>query len=85
MDSGTVNDVSQSIVYFYRDYLYMSNRRWRMRGLKFTDLKNGTLDLKAMENAFEECKNDPMPSRLVTYYLIRIQVQAIKHLAIVLS
>lgn len=81
MDTGTVNDISQSIAYFYRDYLYMSNRRWRMRGLKFTDLKNGTLDLKAMENAFEECKNDPMPSRLVAYYLIRIQVQAIKHLA----
>ena len=80
MDSGTVNDVSQNIAFFYRDFFYMSNRRWRMRGLKFTDLRSGTLDLVAMEKAFEECKSDPMPSRLVTFYLIYAQVCTIKRM-----
>lgn len=80
MDTGTVNDISQSIAYFYRDYFYMSNRRWRMRGLKFTDLRKGTLDLTAMERAFEECKEAPMPSRLVTFYLIYAQVCTIKRM-----
>lgn len=80
MDTGTVNDVSQSISYFYRDYFYMSNRRWRMRGLKFTDLKSGTLDLAFMEKAFEDCKDAPMPSRLVTFYLIYAQVCTIKRM-----
>lgn len=80
MDTGTVNDVSQSIAYFYRDYFYMSNRRWRMRGLKFTDLRKGTLDLLAMEKAFEGCKEALMPSRLVTFYLLYAQVCTIKRM-----
>ena len=46
----------------------------------FTDLKKGTLDLTAMESAFEECKNDPMPSRLVTFYLLYAQVCTIKRM-----
>lgn len=80
MDTGTVNDISQNIAYFYGNFFYMSNRRWKMRGLKFTDLKRGTLDLAFMEKAFADCKDAPMPSRLVTFYLIYAQVCTIKRM-----
>lgn len=80
MDNGSVNDIGQSIAYFYGNLFYMSNRRWKMRGLKFTDLKKGTLDLASMEKAFADCRNNPMPSRLVTMYLLFSQVCTIKRM-----
>lgn len=81
MDHGSVNDVSQHISYFYGQHYFLSNRRWRMRGIKFTDLKKGRLDLPFMEKVFDDCKNDPMPSRLASMYLMYFQVLAVREKA----
>ena len=78
MDTGTSRDIGQNIAHFYGKFFHMSNRRWKMRGLVFTDLRKGTLDLSVMEKAFAACKGEDMPSDLVAHYLLFAQVCTIK-------
>lgn len=74
--SGRIEQVL--ISHYYQPYFDYSDRKWRRLGLRYTDIKTGTLDDAHIAQVFEECSKDSVPSRLASLYLIWAQVRVIR-------
>ena len=67
---------------YYRGYFTASDRKWRRLGLRYTDVSKGLLDAQHIVEVFEECAEDPVPSRIAALYLIWAQVHVLRAMLI---